>query len=31
MTALVWETAKKLTLKIEGGFQNDPRDKHIKF
>lgn len=27
MTALVWETAKKLTLKIEGGFQNDPRDK----
>ncbi len=27
MTALVWETAKKLTLKIEGGFQNDPDDK----
>ena len=27
MTALVWETAKKLTLKIEGDFQNDPRDK----
>jgi len=27
MTAVAWETAKKLTLKIEGEFQNDYDDK----
>ena len=27
MTALIWETAKNLTLKIEGEFQNDTDDK----
>lgn len=27
MTAKVWETALKLSVSIEGGFQNDPKDK----
>ena len=27
MTDKVWDTAKDLTLKVEGGFQNDPADK----